>query len=53
MGTNVFAALVIVWNIVSGDDDPDNWSAIVFFLIPTALLLLARVQAKGEQPSKP
>ena len=51
--TNIVAALLILWNIVSGDDDPDNWSAIVFFLIPTVLLLLTRVRAKSEWPSKP
>ncbi len=50
--TNVFLVLLIVWNILSGDDDPDNWSAIVFFAIPTTALLLARVRVKGEQPPR-
>ena len=48
LGTNIFPALLILGDIVSGDDDPDNWTAIVFFLIPTALLLLTRVRAKSE-----
>lgn len=52
MVTNVFPALLILWDLVSGEDDPDNWIAIVFFLIPIALLLLARVRAKDEQLSK-
>ena len=46
--TNIFPALLILASIVSGDDDPDNWSAIVFFLIPAALLLLTRVRTKGK-----
>jgi uncharacterized membrane protein (DUF2068 family) len=44
---NIVPAILIICDIAIGDDDPDNFSAIVFFAIPTALLLLARVRRKA------
>ncbi len=41
---SVVPAVLILLSIVSGDDDPDDWGAIVFFAIPTVSLLLARVR---------
>ena len=46
---SVVPAVLIIFTIVSGDDDPDDWSAIVFFAIPTVSLLLARVRPRASR----
>lgn len=47
---NTLLVLLFVVNILTGDRDPDNWGAIVIFVIPIAVLLMAGVRVREVQP---